>query len=78
VAVLTLRAPNKLTDTRNKNIHRTYRFTIVILFHVEGFNLFWIIRHNGWAFKILFGQKSFMLSLKIYAPRNWEIKFMSF
>ena len=74
----TFRTTNDLTDLREKNVHRTYCLSILVLLHIEGFDFLRIISQNHRTFEVIFHQIAFVLGSQVYPPVNREFELVTF
>jgi len=77
-ALFTLAAADELADTGNEKIRRSNGLAVVILAHVEGLDLFGIIRNEDGALKDLFGEIALVFGLQITAPKYGILELIFF
>src|SRR5690554_6316603 len=71
---LTLRAANDLANFRKQYIHRPYSQPILVLFHIERFDLFRIVGQYHRALEMFFHQITLVLRLEVCTPINRVFK----
>ena len=76
VVVLSLTSADDLTDTRHKTVHSSNGFSIFVQFHVERFDLLWIICYKYRTFEDFLSQVTLMLCLQITSPGYLIFKFI--
>ena len=76
-ALFTLTTAYNFADAHNKKVSRGNRFAVIVKAHIESLNLLRIIGNKNRFFEHFFGEVSFVLSLKVNAPFNRVLKFLS-
>ena len=77
VAMLTLRATDDLPHARYQDVHRTHGFAVVVLIHVEGFDVRGVIGDDHGALHVLFSEIALVLALQVDAPLHWELELLA-
>ena len=69
---------DNFTDFREQHIHRTNRLAILILLHIESFDLFRIVSQDYRTFEMLLNQEAFMFRSQVNPPIYRELECMAF
>src|SRR5690606_36435419 len=79
ISLLALGPADDFTNSGEEHIHRSYRFSIVVLTHVERFNRSGIVVEDYLFLKMFFHQVSLVFRLEVNAPLiNEELEFFLF
>ena len=73
VAFFSLGTPDDFSFARNEAVTCRYRFPVIVLPHVEGFDFLGVVDEEHRAFNHFFGQIAFVFGLKIHAPLDVRV-----
>lgn len=76
-AFFALGAANYFAEVWGQDVHGADGFVVVVYFHVEGLNFFWVVDDYGRAFDEFVGKEAFVFRLEVDAPGDWEFEFLS-
>src|SRR5699024_6136317 len=76
VIVFSLASADDLSDSRNQAVHGSDRLIVVVLLHIEGFDLLRIVSDEYRFLENLLGEIALMLCLKITAPEHLVVEFV--
>ena len=66
-----------VANAGRQNIHRSYRFSVIVLTHVKCFDRRRIIRKNNRPLEMFFNEIALVFALQIHAPaRDLVLKFL--
>jgi hypothetical protein len=71
-----LGAADDLADAGNEDIHRGDGLSVIVLAHIEGFDLLRIAGNDHGFFKMLFHEVTFVFALQIDAPLDLVLEFL--
>ena len=69
-----LATTDKFANTRNKHVHSSNCFVVIVHTHVERFDFFWIVSNKNRTIKYFFCKVSFVFCLQVTAPRHFVFK----